>query len=77
MALPGLSENEYRTVRVGEPLELRRPDGSVLRTQVRGIEYPPSLKHIGPRPAIVYCGILLGAELAPIDVPSGTEVWVV
>ena len=50
--------------RVGDAIELRRPDGSVLRTSIRQLTYP-------------HRDILLPAELAKSDIPPGTEIWTV
>ena len=59
-------------LRVGDPVELRRPDGSSVGTIVRAIEcIAPT--HDGPR----RYAILLSPELEKCDVPPGTEVWTV
>jgi len=73
VALPGV--DHYGMLQKGDRLDLHRPDGTVVHTVVGGVEYPPSLIFVGPRPEIVKCGVLLGPELAAADVPQGTEVW--
>ena len=50
--------------RVGDAIELRRPDGSSLRASVIAISYP-------------HQDILLPVEVANNDIPAGTEVWTV
>lgn len=53
---------------VGDDLEIRRPDGSILSTKVRGLEMGGGVKKKS-------CAILLPAEVAEEDVPVGSEVW--
>ena len=50
--------------RVGDDIELRRPDGSALRSSVREVTYP-------------HRDILLPAGVAKSDIPPGTEIWTV
>ena len=73
VAEPGVED--YKAVRIGDPIELRRPDGTIVQTTILGVEYSPSIKWVGPRPAVVRCGVLLG--LAAEDIPPGTEIWAV
>jgi hypothetical protein len=70
---PGLEPGD--PLRVGEPIELRRPDGTVARTAARGIEYAPSIVWVGERPTVVRRGVLVGPNLSLADIPVGTEVW--
>src|SRR5215471_11540136 len=67
----------------GWPIELRRPDGSILRTTL--LQYGASVTRgedgrfycpgdeSGPIITIVFT---LPADVRPEDVPQGTEVWV-
>ena len=68
--LPGVSLEQYASVKVGDPLSITCPNGSVIRTEVRGVEYPPSVKWIGDRPANPKYGVLVGVT----DVPAGSIV---
>ncbi|MGC1272524.1 MAG: hypothetical protein WBC44_02365 [Planctomycetaceae bacterium] len=64
---PGLIKSGPPTrLTIGNAVDLRRPDGTSLRTTIRGIEMP-SLPDSVP--------ILLSEELTKDDVPIGTEVW--
>lgn len=67
--LPGLALEGSDVFRVGDPLELCRPDGSLVRTHIAGLPMfsrPPSLTHVP---------VLLSGELKQEDVPVGTDVW--
>jgi len=66
--VPGIVPEHGERYRVGDPIELRRPDGSVLRTRIGGIEM------INPTPQRSDTIILL-RECTKDDVPVGTEVW--
>ena len=57
------------SLRDGEPLELRRPDGSRLETEVAGI--PRSRPNYPDRPF----SFALPRGMRGEDVPVGTEVW--
>ena len=50
--------------KVGDGIELRRPDGSSFKASVVAIAYPQQ-------------DILLPAEIAKGDIPAGTEIWTV
>jgi hypothetical protein len=50
--------------RVGDAIELRRPDGSTLHATVRGITHPRK-------------ELLLSGELRRTDIPAGTQIWTV
>jgi hypothetical protein len=76
VATPGVTASEAMTLDKGTSLELRRPDGSTIRTHVAGVEYPSSVKYIGPAPVNPRHGVLLPPEVGPNDVPAGTEVWI-
>jgi hypothetical protein len=66
---PGIPKTGGFQLRVGDPLLLKLPDGSEIRTTLRGIE-------MGGAPEFPGRPILLGAELTKDQVPIGTEVWV-
>jgi hypothetical protein len=55
--------------RVGDPLELRRPDRSRQRTQIMGIEFmsPPPVDHA--------LAVVFPKHLTKDDLPIGAEVW--
>jgi hypothetical protein len=65
---PGIVPQGEEHFRVGDPILLRRPDGSALRWQIGGLEI------IGGGPPRVDVVILLKG-LGKEDVPIGTEVW--
>ena len=54
---------------VGEPIELRRPDGSRLETEVAAIP------RVRPRNPDQSFDFLLPRSVRKGDVPVGTEVW--
>lgn len=63
---------EYRSA-AGRTVELRRPDGAIRTTVVRGIEVidpPPFGRQYSP-------AILVPADVSLEDVPVGTDVWTV
>lgn len=68
--LPGVSLEQYPSVKVGDPLSITCPNGSMIRTQLCGVEYPPSVKWIGERPANPRYGVLVDVN----DVPAGSIV---
>src|SRR5262245_15489691 len=54
-------------LKVGDTLELRRPNGTVLRVKLYGLGFfSPSKDGLG---------IELGPKLSKADVPIGTEIW--
>jgi hypothetical protein len=67
--LPGVSKYEPGP-RVGQgmSIELRRPDGTILWTKIRGIEWFQT----PPQPT---APLLMPPEIAKEEVPVGTEVW--
>jgi hypothetical protein len=68
VVMPGLVPVGEERFRVGDPLLLKRPNGSEIRTVIGGIEmFTP------PNPNLGF-PILL-KDLANEDVPVGTEVW--
>ena len=67
-ALPGIVPEGDERFRVGEPIILKRPDGTELSWQSGGLE----LMHT-PRPRGDIVVLLQG--LSKDDVPLGTEIW--
>jgi hypothetical protein len=66
--LPGVPKNDA-SIRVtnGMPIELRRPDGSILTTTIRAIEWFQT-------PPMTTAPLHLRPEVDRGDVPAGTEV---
>jgi hypothetical protein len=64
---PGLIPEGNERFRVGDPVTLRRPDGSSTETRIGGLEL------LDPNPQR-YVVILL-AGITKSDIPPGTEVW--
>jgi hypothetical protein len=67
VAVPGIVPQGSECFRVGDPLLLRHPDGSVLRTAIGGLEL------LDPNPN--HEVVVLFKDLSKDDVPVGTEVW--
>ena len=67
IVMPGLLLDDDPHVCVGDPVTLRRPDGTELETTVAGIEMIRTLN----RNAMP---VLLPKEIRKIDVPIGTEL---
>ena len=65
---PGIPKSADFELRIGDVLMLKRPDGSDLRTVLRGIEMGSGPQYPG-RP------LLLGSDVTKDQVPVGTEVW--
>ena len=69
--VPGMTDktSEDVEIRAHEPIQLRRPDGSVVQTHIHAIEFLD-----GPNKS--WCvPILLPPEFVKADIPIGTEVW--
>jgi hypothetical protein len=65
--VPGLAPQGDERFRVGDPITLRRPDGTFLRCQIDGLGVA-----FGSR----RCEALIWLKgLGKLDVPKGTEVW--
>ena len=65
--LPGIVPDGEERFRIGDPLLLKRPDGSTLETMIGGLEI------LTPRTTPFTPVLLKG--LGKNDVPVGTEVW--
>jgi len=58
---------DHFRLKVGNNLELRRPDGSIIKATLLGIDvFSPSNWTVG---------LSLGKTLGKSDVPLGTEIW--
>ncbi len=68
--LPGVSVKDFGSVQRGNPLLIRFPDGSQTIAEVSGVEYPPSIRWIGEKPADPHSGVMVNQE----DVPVGSFV---
>ena len=68
---PGVSEATPPDIKIRarDPIQLRRPDGSVVRTHIHGVEI---LDGPGRRSCVP---VLLPPEFAKSDGPIGTEIW--
>ena len=64
---PGIAPTENERFRLGDPLQLKRPDGSIIQAEIAGFEYPT------PNPRREIAIMLKGINKD--DVPVGTEVW--
>jgi len=65
--VPGILPEGSERFRVGDPILLRKPDGSAVETRIGGLE----LLCPNPRHDVV----IMLKELTKADVPIGTEVW--
>ena len=69
VVVPGIPDDGKRYfVRIGDTLEVRRPDGQRLLTTVAGIAMVNSPRKIG-------IPLLLPREIQKDDVPIGSELW--
>jgi hypothetical protein len=66
---PGLPAHGFSWVKVGDPVALKRPDGSTIITTVKGLE-------LGAGQPANGCPILIGSEQSKGEVPVGTELWI-
>ncbi len=57
-------------VSVGNPLEVKRPDGTIINTHLRGYQM-----HHAP-PECEMSPITLGENLTKADLPIGSELWI-
>jgi hypothetical protein len=73
--LVGFAGDQYGLFRIGDDVDLRRPDGSVIRARIVGIEYPPSVLFVGGPPPGPKYGVVVAPPITQADVPLGTEVW--
>jgi hypothetical protein len=68
---PGISETTPPGIKIQkrDPIQLRRPDGSVVRTHIHAVEFldGPNKRSCVP--------VLLPPEFAKSDIPIGTEIW--
>jgi hypothetical protein len=65
--VPGVIPDEHEQLRVGDPLVLKRPDGSEIKAAIGGLE----MFTLPTKPDIP----VLLKKLGKADVPIATEVW--
>lgn len=65
--IPGIVPIGDERFRIGDPLLLKRPDGSEVRTTIGGIELMIPVRN--------HDFTIVLKELIKEDVPIGTEVW--
>jgi hypothetical protein len=65
--IPGIVPIGQERFHVGDPVRLKRPDGSDVRRVISGIELP----YLNPSGG----ASILVKDLTKEDVPIGTEVW--
>jgi hypothetical protein len=70
LPVPGIVPQGDERFRVGDPILLKRPDGSCLESTIGGIEM---INVTPPRPTRDV--VILLKDLTKEDVPIGTEVW--
>lgn len=71
--LPGISWDETRMVRKGDPLILRKPSGEILETTVRDF---PLIRRTHPNGDPVHTTLVaLPKDIRKSDIPIGTEVF--
>jgi hypothetical protein len=82
--LPGVRIDEHGPFareevifKIGDKVELRRPDGSVLTTEIVGSDFLSAARLQGNSPEQPrHVAIRLALSLERTDVPPGTEVWI-
>jgi hypothetical protein len=62
VALPTL-----KGLKEGDALELRRPDGTPIRTRLYAFDWPYPMRG--------QCGVSVNKPLTKTDIPVGTEIW--
>jgi translation elongation factor EF-Tu-like GTPase len=69
--VPGIYESVLKNVvvRRGDPIELKKPDGSSVQTHVEAVEV---LDRVDRTNSVV---VVLPAEFSKRDIPIGTEIW--
>lgn len=72
VVVPGISETwpKNTPIQRGDSIELRKPDGTSLRTRIQSVEICDY--KIGERSEVA---ILLPPEIKKVDVPVGSEIW--
>ncbi len=68
--VPGIIPEGKEKFQIGDPILLKRPDGSTLQTKIGGLELIQG-GHLPPREDVAI--FLKGMNKE--DVPIGTEVW--
>lgn len=69
IVLPGVPKSSDFRIKIGDPIVLKKPDGSEIHTVVRGIE-------MGGRVECPGVPLLLSSEVTKEMIPVGTELWI-
>jgi hypothetical protein len=72
---PGISLQDYRSMKPGDEIELRAPASAARRVTIQALVYPPSIIYVGAEPPERTSFVMLPPGLKAEDVPVGTEVW--
>ena len=77
VCLIGLRYTQLGRLGKGDAVELKRPDGTCIRSEVAGVEWRAT--YAEPRPPMEErrFPVLLSPPLSKADIPIGTEVWLV
>jgi hypothetical protein len=67
--IPGIIPRDDERFRVGDAIELRRPDGTVFHARIAGLEL------LNPTPPDHSIPVLMPLGISKQDAPLGTEVW--
>lgn len=54
-------------LKAGDALELRKPDGTVIRTTLYGLDWPSPMRG--------QVGLSVNMPLTKAEIPAGTEIW--
>ena len=65
--LPLVAIPSLEGVRAGDPLELRRPDGTTINATLYGLDWPSPMRG--------EMGLSVNKPLTKADIPVGTEIW--
>ena len=70
VVVPGIPKSFGLTIRIGDSVVLKRPDGTELETTIRGLE-------MFSRVPLDFTPVLLGNEISKDMVSLGTELWII
>ena len=75
--LIGFSPEQYQrlTNLIGKRVDLKLPEGTMMRVSVQAVEYPPAAIYCGKRPRHPKHAIYVDVPAGLREVPIGTEVW--
>jgi len=66
LALIGFLAEQYESVKNADVVMIQRPDGSIVRAAVCGVEYPPSSRWIAEQPIYPRYGVIVDLDEVPI-----------